>query len=134
MAITTLDGAVAGFQYPRHFAKAVTATLVAGRPTSLWSLAGNPGAGSFDTTLAGVALSSTSSAVAGQIPFTDPSSGNAYLARLQANATQAGVLMLVDRLWHNGGITITNGSTAQTVNSATWPARDVPAVLGIREI
>jgi hypothetical protein len=111
-------------QWPRHFAKAVTGTMVAGRPWSTWALAGNPGAGSFDTTLAGVALSSTSAQVAGQINFTDPASGSAYLARLQASATIAGTLLLCDRLWHNGGFTITT-TTAQTVNSATWPSRSV---------
>lgn len=120
MAITTLDGALAGMQWPRYFAKNVTGTMVAGRPWSLWALGGNPGAGSFDTTLAGVALTSH---VNGQIPFTNPVSGNTYLARLQAGATIAGTLLLCDRLWHNGGFTITS-NTAQTVNSATWPARD----------
>lgn len=123
MAITTLDGALAGMQWPRYFAKNVTGTMVAGRPWSLWALAGNPGAGSFDNTLAGVALSSTSAQVNGQIPFTNPVSGNTYLARLQAGATIAGTLLLCDRLWHNGGFTITS-NTAQTVNSATWPSRD----------
>lgn len=123
MAITTLDGALAGMQWPRAFAKAVTGTMVAGRPWSLWALAGNPGAGAFDTTLAGVALSQTAAAVNGAIPFTDPGAGNSYLARLQATATQAGVLLLCDRLWHNGGFTITT-TTAQTVNSATLPSRD----------
>lgn len=123
MAITTLDQLIAGFQAPRAFAKAATATLVAGRPASLWSLAGNPGAGGFDTTLNGVTLSSSSSLVNGQIPHTDPGSGNAYLARLQATATQAGVLMLCDRLWHNGGYTITSTS-AQNSTTPTWPARD----------
>lgn len=124
MAITTVDGAIAGMQAPRYFAKATTPTMVAGRPQSLWGLAGNPGAGSFDTTLAGVALSSTSSQVNGQIPHTDPVSGNAHLARLQVGSTVAGTLLLCDRLWHNGGFTITSTS-AQTVNSATFPARDV---------
>ena len=44
MAITTVDGALAGMQWPRFFAKAVTGTMVAGRPWSTWALAGNPGA------------------------------------------------------------------------------------------
>ncbi|OQB12795.1 MAG: hypothetical protein BWY15_02089 [Firmicutes bacterium ADurb.Bin193] len=120
MAITTLDGALAGMQWPRYIAKNVTGTMVGGRPWSLWALGGNPGAGSFDNTLAGVALTAP---VNGQIPFTNPVSGNTYLARLQAAASQAGTLLLCDRLWHNGGFTITS-NTAQTVNSATWPARD----------
>lgn len=124
MAITTLDGALAGMQPARYFAKNVTGTMVAGRPWSTWALAGNPGAGSFSASLSGVALDSTSANVNGQIPFTDPVSGNSYLARFQAGATISGTLLLCDRLWHNGGFTITT-TTAQTVNSATFPARDL---------
>ncbi len=137
MAITTLDGVVAGMRPPQHFAKAVSATLVAGRPASLWSLAGSPGAGAFNATLNGVVLSSSSALVAGQIPHWDPASGNSYLARLSAAATQAGRLLLLDRLWHNGGFTITSTS-AQNITSPTWPSRcptsgtdDTPATTGL---
>lgn len=123
MAITTLDGALAGMQYPRTFAKAVTGTMVAGRPHSLFYLAGMPGAAAAPTPgLAGAALTSYS----GQIPFSNPASGNTYLARFQGQATIAGTLVLADRLWHNSGLVVTT-TTAQTVNSATWPARDVNA-------
>lgn len=137
MAITTLDGMVAGLRPPQAFAKSVTATLVAGRPASLWSLAGAPGAGSFDSTLNGVVLSSSSSLVAGQIPHYDPATGNSYLAYLDAMATQAGRLLVLDRLWHNGGFTITSTS-AQTITSPTWPSRcptsgtdDTPTTTGL---
>lgn len=123
MAITTLDGALAGMRPPQFVAKAPTATLVAGRPASLWSLAGAPGAGSFNTTLNGVVLSSTSSLVAGQIPHFNPATGNAHLARFSASANIAGTLLLLDRLWHNGGITITS-TASQAITSPTWPARD----------
>lgn len=123
MSIASLDAALAGMRPPQIISKAVTATLVAGRPASLWSLAGAPGAGAFDSTLNGVALSSSSSLVAGQIPHVDPGSGNSYLARLQAAATQPGTLLLLDRLWHNGGYTITSTS-AQNSTTPTWPARD----------
>lgn len=123
MAITTLDGVIAGMQPPRVIAKGVTATLVAGRPSSLWSLGGSPGAGAFDNTLNGVVLSSSSTIPNGAIPHVDPVSGNAYLARLQASATQAGTLLLMDRLWHNGGYTITS-TAAQNSTTPTWPARD----------
>lgn len=122
MAITTLDGVIAGMRPPMILSKAITATLVAGRPASLWSLAGSPGAGGFDTTLNGVVLSSSSALVNGQIPHYDPASGNAYLARLQAAATQAGTLLLLDRLWHNGGYTITS-TAAQNSTTPTWPSR-----------
>jgi hypothetical protein len=122
MAITSLDGIVAGAQTPRMFAKAVTATLVAGRPASLWSLGGMPGAGAYNGTLNGVVLESTSGVPAGAIPHFDPASNNAYLAYLEAQATQPGVLMLMDRLWHNGGFNITI-NTAQNIVSPTWPSR-----------
>ena len=122
MAILTLDQAGAGMRPPMFISKAVTATLVAGRPASLWSLAGSPGAGAFDATLNGVVLNSTSALVAGQIPHYDPSSGNSNLGRFSASATQAGKLLLLDRLWHNGGYTITSTS-AQNSTTPTWPSR-----------
>lgn len=119
MAITTLDGLIAGMQYPREIIKAATPTLVVGRPHSLFYLAGVPGAAVAPTPgLAGAALTS----YAGQIPFTNPVSGNSYLARLAGQATIAGQLLLCDRLWHNSGYTITS-TGAKTVNSAAWPAR-----------
>lgn len=124
MAITTLDGVLAGFQPPRPFAKAITPNLVAGRPHSLWYLTGSPGPGVADTTLNGVVLSSSSALVNGQLPHFDPVSGNAYLGRFQAQATQPGSLLLCDRLWSNGGYTITSTS-AQSSTTPTWPARDV---------
>lgn len=120
MAITTLDGTIAGMQPPLWFAKNVTGTMVAGRPWSLWALAGAPGAGAFNATLNGVTLTAPQN---GQIPFTDPSSGNAYLARLQGQVTIPGTLLLLDRIWHNGGYTITSTS-GQNSTSPTWPARD----------
>jgi len=123
MALSTQDGVLGGAQWPRFLAKAITPTMVIGKPQSLWSLAGTPGAGTFDTTLAGVALTSN----AGQIPWTNPGAGNSYLARFQGLSSLAGgTLLLVDRLWHNGGFTITT-TTGQTVTSAAFPARDVDA-------
>lgn len=120
MAITTLDGVLAGMLPPVTFAKAATPTLVAGRPHSLFYLAGMPGAAVAPTPgLAGAALTS----YAGQLPFINPPSGNSYLARLQAQATIAGTLILADRLWHNSGLSLTT-TTAQTINSVAWPARD----------
>jgi hypothetical protein len=122
VAITTLDGAIAGMRPPVRVAKGVTATLVAGLPSSLWALGGAPGAGSYDATLNGVTLSSSSALVSGQIPHYDPTTGNSYLARLSAAVNQAGTLLLLDRLWHNGGYTITI-NTAQAITSPTWPSR-----------
>lgn len=120
MAITTLDGAIAGMQPMRQFAKAVTGTMVAGRPISTWGLGGNPGAGSYDTTLNGVTRDRTT---AGAIDFTNPSSGNSYLASFLGSATIAGTLILCDRIWENGGYTITSTS-AQNSTTPTFGSRD----------
>jgi hypothetical protein len=124
MAISTLDQALAGMQWPRFFTKAVSGATVAGRHQTYWAIGGNPGAGSYDNTLNGVVLDSTSAQVNGQINFVNPTGGNlTYLARFQGAASQAGVLLLCDRLWHNGGFTITSTS-AQSITSPTFPARD----------
>lgn len=120
MAITTADQLLAGMRPAHDFLKSVTPTLVAGRPHSLFYLSGMPGAATASAAgLAGEALTS----YAGALPFGNPSSGSAYLARFQAQATIPGTLLLCDRLWHNSGFTITS-TGAQTVDSVAWPARD----------
>lgn len=130
MAIATLDAALAGMQQPQYFAKSVTPTLVAGRPASLWYLAGAPGTASAPAnTAGGTSLSSTSALIAGQIPHYDPGSGNSYLAQFTAKATQPGTLLLCDRLMQvagtSGGTAIgVTTTTAQTINSGTLPSRD----------
>lgn len=122
MAITTLDGAIAGFNPPESFLKITGTMEAAGILHSLFYASGRPGAGSAPTGLSGTALTSSVTPVAGQLPV-PPASGNTHLARLVASCTQSGMLVLADRLWHNGSISITT-TTGQTINSATWPARD----------
>lgn len=119
MAITTLDGALAGMKPPEFFAKA-SMSFTAARPFSTFYAAGIPGAAAAPAPgIAGAALTS----YAGQIPF-PAASGNTHLARFSgANSGPAGMLLLCDRLWHNSGISVTT-TTAQTVNSVTFPARD----------
>jgi len=120
MAITTLDGALAGMKPPEHFAKALSGTLVAGRPMNLNYLAGVPGPMVAPAPgLNGVALTSYS----GQIPI-PAASGNTHLARFSGvSSAQGGILMLCDRLWHNSGLVVTT-TGAQALTSAAWPARD----------
>ena len=126
MAITTLDGVIAGMQYPREFVKAVTGTMVGGRPHSLFYLAGIPGVAAAPTPgLKGAALTT----YAGQIPFTNPVSGNTYLARLQGQATQAGTLMLCDRLWHSSGYTITATTPQLSGNTISTSSVANPTVI-----
>ncbi len=121
MAITTLDAALAGMQPPIPILKVGTVAQAAGILRSLWYDTGNPGAGAAPgASLAGAVLTATTS---GQLPFTNPVSGNTYLARLGVESSVTpGVLYLCDRLWTNGAIVIST-TTAQTVTSPTWPAR-----------
>lgn len=123
MAITTLDQLLAGMLPPASIVKAATPTLVAGRPHSLFYIAGSPGAATAPSPALGIAGAALTS-YPGRIPFPDAVSGkNIYLARFQAQATIAGTLILCDRLWHNSGLSLTS-TTAQTINSVAWPARD----------
>ncbi len=134
MGLATLDAAGAGTRPPVAWQKATGSATVAGRPISLWSLAGNPGAGSFNGTLNGVTLDGT---VAGCLPRANPASGASYVFSQEAGCIgQNGMLYLCDRLWHNGGYTITSTS-AQNITSPTWPSRcptsftdDTPATTG----
>ena len=122
MAITTLDGAYAGMQPPRDLLKVATPTLVAGRAASLFYLSGLPGAAVAPTPgIGGAVLTS----YAGQLPFTNPVSGNTYLSRLFGHASIAGSLWLCDRLWHNSGIDITSAVEQVFTASADIPARDM---------
>jgi hypothetical protein len=95
----------------------MTSFYTAGYPTG--ASAPTPG-------LAGAALTNYT----GQIPFTNPTSGNTYFAGFRksfdndTNSVAQQTLMIVDRLWHNSGLDRTL-TTAQTVNSVAWPARDL---------
>lgn len=122
MAITTLDGAIAGFKPPESFLKITGTMEAAGVWHSLFYASGRPGAASVPTGLSGTALTSSGGSLGGQLPV-PPASGNTHLARLIASGTTAGMLILADRLWHNGSIGITT-TGAQTINSVAWPARD----------
>jgi len=122
MAITTLDGVIAGMQPPEEYVKVGAGTQVVGRAYSPFYVTGRPGAAVAPSPgLAGAALTS----YAGQIPFANGASDQ-YLARFTAQCNVAGTLILADRLWHNSGIVVTQ-TTAQTINSAAWPARDKAA-------
>lgn len=120
MAISTLDGLIAGLQPPENFQKLLVNIEAVGILHSLLYTDGTPGKGTAPAPgLAGAALTS----YAGQLPYNNPSSGNGYLARFSGVGQLGGTLIVADRLWHNSGITITQ-TTAQTVNSVAWPARD----------
>lgn len=120
MAITTLDGLIAGFQPPLYFEKATGTMEAQGGLHSLFYTVGIPGAATAPTSaIGGDALTS----YAGQLSYSNPVSGNGYLARASVSSTALGRLLICDRLWHNASIAEAT-TTGQTVNSATWPARD----------
>lgn len=126
MAITTAAGLASGMLTPFNFLKTSVplGNEAAGVPFSCF-YAGHvpPAAAAPSPGLAGEALTSYN----GQIPFGNPASGNTYLADFEAisftGGAVNGLVLLADRLWHNSGIDETQ-TTAQTINSVAWPARD----------
>ena len=64
-----------------------------------------------------------------QITFANALSGYKYLAQLTVTIGVPGVLLLCDRLWHNGGVPTMNGSgnprTSTLVSPSQIPARDI---------
>lgn len=125
MAITTDAGVDAGLKPAILVVRAESITMAAGQWFSQFlSVVTNgypPPAATPTPGLAGATLTS----YAGQIPFSNPVSGNSYLASLTVNGTVGlrGTHFVVDRLWHNSGLSVTT-TTEQAVNSAAWPARD----------
>ena len=125
MAITTLDGAIAGMQNPDPIVKVGIATATGGTGTlrghTLWYSSGNPGAATANA--AGVNGAAVSGAVGGSLLRSNPVSGNAYIGRWAMNASTVGTLWLIDRLWNNSGLSVTS-TAAQAISAATLPARD----------
>lgn len=123
MAITTVNGIASGLQPPEEFLKVGLVMEAAGVLHSFAYTSGRPGA--MTVPAGGVNGTARSATVAGQIPYTNPASGNGYLALFEGMATVAGSLLLCDRLWDNSGLVVTAG--AQAITSPTWPSRCVPA-------
>lgn len=126
MAITTLDGVIAGFQPPKPLIKTgvTMAAVGAMRGYTPWYAAGNPGASTATAIgINGEAATPALASTGGRIPRTNPGSGNAYLGRLAINASQTGTLWLIDRLWQNSGLSVTS-TAAQAITPATLPSRD----------
>lgn len=126
MTITTLDQVIADVQPVQHFFKNIVTTN-SGRVVSLWSQTGRPGPGSYNAGVnGGTYVNGSPSLVAGAIERFDPGLGNAYLNRVtctNAPFSTGGMLLVCDRIWDNGGLTITSTST-QTFASGALPARD----------
>jgi hypothetical protein len=106
---------------PVPFHKNAVGGEAAGVMHSMWYMTGGLSPGVAPTS--GINGAAVSAPLAGQIPRTNPSSGNAYLARLAAAGHNTGTLVLCDRLWHNSGLNVTS-TTAQAITPAALPPRD----------
>ena len=130
MAITTLDGVISGAKPPMPIIKTGVTMAATGamRGYTLWYAAGNPGASV--ATAIGVngeavnAATTSATSIQGRIPRAEAvSPAEAYLSRLAITASQAGVLWLIDRVWHNSGLPAAN-TVAQAITPAALPPRD----------
>jgi len=118
MAITTIDGLLAGMTGAQEFYKIGAGTQVVGRMYSLAYATGLPGAMNAPAGgLQGLGLTTK----AGQLAFTNPGAGNSYLARLAAECANNGTLLLCDRLWENSG----NSSTSTSAQTHTVAASSI---------
>jgi hypothetical protein len=106
------------------FYKVGTAAKAAGNWYCYSKDNGYPGAWAVGSSgLSGRATDGTQSADAGCLIVSNPGSGANYLTKLDATGTVAAFAMLADILWVNNGVVVTT-TTAQTVTSAAFPARD----------
>ena len=121
MPITTIDGIIAGLRPSEGLLKAGVAMEAAGLYHSHFYSPGRPGAAVAPSSgLNGTALTS----YAGQIPFVNPPGGSdSHLALFSLRSNVACSVLLLDRLWHNSGLSLTI-TTSQSITSPTWPARD----------
>lgn len=123
MTINSYDAAIAGALPAIPLLKVGSTMEAAGVLHSFLYASGAPGAAVAPSPgINGAALTS----YAGQIPFTNPGSGETRLMRLSGSASQPGKLLLLDRLWHNSGVAVTT-TTEQAITTPTWPARDINA-------
>lgn len=108
MAITTLDGLLAGLKPPVEFFKIGVGTQAVGRLYTLNYAAGYPGA---MVAPAGGIQGNGLLAYPGCLDWPG-NSGNTHLAKLAGECINAGTLLLCDRLWHNSGNS-NSGTSAQ---------------------
>jgi hypothetical protein len=125
MAITTVDGLIAGMVAPRQFLKASATTEGAGTWHSLFLLAGTPGAGSTPPAYTAGSGYTCDNSTAGALSFVNPGGGlETVLARFAVAGAAVGSLILYDRLWTCSGLTTAAAATLNITTPGTIPARD----------
>lgn len=120
MPLTTEPQIIAGELPAAEFSKATGTLEAIGTLHSTFYNNGTPGAASAPVPgPSGAALTS----YAGQFLVPAPIAGREVaLTGFSVQGSVIGTAILADRLWHNSGIN-TALTTAQTINSAAWPAR-----------
>jgi hypothetical protein len=118
------DASTAGYAVWAH--KVGAAPEAAGIWHSHHASTGTPGTWSPGTPgVAGRATDGTTTADDGVLKLPTAGAGlSLYLTQMQSVATVACQVMLFDFLWVNSGLVVTT-TTAQTVNSVSFPARDI---------
>lgn len=124
MALDTLDAIVAALPGAQKLVwNKANVTAVAGRPCSLWTPNGQPGAGS--TTLGQAAAGAVpTDASTGAMPFTNPGAGNSYIDKIAGQSAASGLLVLYDALWVWG-----SGGSGWSVTTTTAQNTTSPAAL-----
>lgn len=124
MAITTQDGLIAALGAAQKLIVAkANVTAVAGRTTSLWSGAGQPGVGS--TTLGQAAAGAVPvDSDLGFLTFTNPGAGNSYLGGVRGIDAATGLIVVYDVLWVWG-----SGGSGWSVTTTTAQNTTAPAAL-----
>jgi hypothetical protein len=113
----TAPAILAGMQLAWTLSKATQTSEGAGTLHSLWKAAGTPGAGSNPPLFSAGSGYVPTRTTAGALPFTNPATGNAYLACLDVWGPTTGALVLYDRLWACSGL----GTVVTTAQSITTP-------------
>jgi hypothetical protein len=111
--------------FPVAFMKTGTASDAVGYWYGTWKDAGYPGAWAPGTPgLNGRVTDGTTSTDNGCIPIKNPAVGANYLTEISMSASVNHSHLFFDVLWVNSGIVVTT-TTAQSITSPTWPARDI---------
>ena len=131
MAINTVDDIAAGLSAAqvRNYMKVLAAPKAAGSLVSSWLASGLPGAGSAAPAYTAGSGYTCSSATTGAIQYVNGAVKN-WLAKMTANSSQPGTLILVDRLWACSGMGFAAGTYAVTTPGAL-PARITDSGVGV---
>jgi hypothetical protein len=123
MAITTADGWFAASKQKILIQKTATATTVAATTFSIWDKAGNPGAGSLGLANATPGVIQTDVTAGAPLINSFGSGATGYLAAGRFRNTVAGSLILYDRIYVLGPITLTAAASVAITTPPSFSSR-----------